>query len=167
MDTTSAPAASAGITEAPQANRSLLNGAEQMAQRHLAGARGQKRCQRQRGQDERHRQVSGTENRGDEYHQPDREWPQPLDEQCGQRDRDGQKRQGRVELAKPLVNGLAIERIGIIERAARRAVPQLEPDAVPQADVCGSGDQLTPQDGGPDLPAHHHAEHGDEHGECV
>ena len=117
-------------TEAPQANRPPLNGAEQIAQHHLADARSQKRCQRQRGQDERHRQISGTENRGDEYHQPDGEGPQPPDEQSCQGDRGGQKRQGRIKF-EPFVNGMAVERIGIIERAAGRALPQLEPDAVP------------------------------------
>ena len=109
-------------TEAPQPNRSLPNGAEQIAQRRLAGARGQKRCQRQRGQDERHRQVPGAENNGGEYHQPDRERPQPLDEQCGQGYRDGQKRQGWIK-SEPFVNGMAFERIGIIEPAAGSCDP--------------------------------------------
>src|SRR4029079_11588545 len=46
--------------------------------------------------------------------QPAGDLPQPLDEQCGQGDRDGQKRQRRIK-SQPQVNGMALERIGIIE----------------------------------------------------
>src|SRR4051812_49813298 len=62
---------------------------------------------------------------------------------------------------------MAFERIGIIGRAPRRAVPQLERYAVPQTDVSRPGDQLTTQDGHQDVRTHRHAENGDEYGECV
>jgi hypothetical protein len=113
--------------------------------------------ERQHADDQRDRQVAGTQGHGGEDREGERDRPQPADPQAR---RDQQRRAGQQPRVRPQpqVDGVAADAVGVERAAAGGAAGELEADGVHQADVLRPWQQLAAQQGGQRVDGHHQQE---------